>query len=128
MHRGQGWGGIGYHAVIRRNGDLELGRGWGEIGVHVGRAGHNHDSVGVCLVGGLDEDGDAAPEYDPRQLETLRIVIDGLRNRYPSARVIGHRDFSPDLDGDGVVERHEFVKMCPSFDARKWYLDGTVEA
>jgi N-acetylmuramoyl-L-alanine amidase len=31
--------------------------------------------------------------------------------------VVGHRDLSPDLDHDGVVEPHEWVKQCPCFDA-----------
>jgi hypothetical protein len=28
----------------------------------------------------------------------------------------GHRDWSPDLDHDGKVEPHEWLKMCPCFD------------
>lgn len=124
MHRGFGWSGIGYHAVIRRSGDMELGRPWNAMGAHV--AGHNNRSVGVCLVGGLNEAGNPAPEFEAVQFETLRIVLDGLSKRYPGALVLGHRDLSPDLDGDGVVEPHEWIKMCPSYDAQLWYRTGTV--
>jgi N-acetylmuramoyl-L-alanine amidase len=31
--------------------------------------------------------------------------------------VVGHRDLSPDLDKDGLVEPHEWMKQCPCFDA-----------
>jgi len=124
MHRGFGWSGIGYHGVIRRNGNLELGRPWDDLGAHV--KGHNARSVGVCLVGGLDEAGVPAAKYAPVQMETLRLVVDGLLQRYPDARVLGHRDLSPDMDDDGVVEPHEWIKACPSFEVSTWMATGTV--
>jgi N-acetyl-anhydromuramyl-L-alanine amidase AmpD len=34
--------------------------------------------------------------------------------------VVGHRDLSPDLDGDGQVEPHEWIKLCPAFEVRDW--------
>ena len=37
--------------------------------------------------------------------------------------VLGHRDTSPDLDGDGIVEPEEWTKMCPCFDAKEEYSD-----
>lgn len=45
-----GWSDIGYHAVIRRDGTLEMGRTIRRIGAHV--RGHNRDSIGLCLIGG----------------------------------------------------------------------------
>lgn len=36
----------------------------------------------------------------------------------------GHRDLSPDIDGDGVVERHEWLKTCPGFDVAAWLASG----
>ena len=29
--------------------------------------------------------------------------------------VLGHRDPSPDLDGDGIVDPEEWTKLCPCF-------------
>ena len=44
-----------------------------------------------------------------------------LRKLYPGAKIIGHRDTSPDLNGNGIVEPCEFIKACPSFDAKTEY-------
>ena len=49
MHIRFGWEGIGYHKIIRRNGDIENGRPEFWIGAHV--YGKNNVSLGVCLIG-----------------------------------------------------------------------------
>ena len=36
---------------------------------------------------------------------------------------MGHRDLSPDTDGDGHVEPEEWLKFCPCFDALWDYGD-----
>jgi N-acetylmuramoyl-L-alanine amidase len=36
-------------------------------------------------------------------------------------RITGHRDLSPDIDKDGVVEPNEWVKQCPCFNAETEY-------
>lgn len=117
-HRARGFAQIGYHAVIRRTGRLEFGRPFGEVGAHV--LGHNRSSVGVCLVGGLLEDGTPghtfAEVYTGRQRETLLNLLHVLWDAYPDAQTVGHRDLSPDIDGDGIVEPWEWLKDCPCFD------------
>ena len=55
MHLRRGWSGIGYHQVIRRDGEIEFGRHFDESGAHV--KGQNFRSVGVCLIGGVNENG-----------------------------------------------------------------------
>jgi N-acetyl-anhydromuramyl-L-alanine amidase AmpD len=117
-HRGRGWNGIGYHAVIRRDGAIEFGRQFDEVGSHV--KGQNYRSVGVCLVGGVDENGGAKDNFTTEQLKSLTAIVATLERAYPGAEVLGHRDLSPDLNGDGVIEKHEWVKDCPCFDVRKW--------
>jgi N-acetyl-anhydromuramyl-L-alanine amidase AmpD len=118
-HKARGWGDIGYHYVIRRDGTLEKGRHEAAVGAHVG--GHNWHTLGICLAGGLN-DRTGAPEdnFTPAQWETLRGLMKALAGRYPRATVLGHRDLSPDRDGDGEVEPHEWLKSCPCFDARAW--------
>ena len=101
------WSDCGYHYVIRRNGRMEKGRAEDLAGAHV--QGHNHDTVAVCLVGGVDDGGDPHQNYTDDQYATLLKLLVTLKKRYPTASVMGHRDF-PGVD-----------KACPCFDAKKWY-------
>ena len=117
-HKQRGWSGIGYHAVIRRDGEIEFGRHFDEVGAHV--KGQNYRSVGVCMVGGVDTQGDAEDNFTEEQYESLVAILVTLERAYPFAEILGHRDLSPDLDGDGIIEEHEWLKDCPCFDVRKW--------
>ncbi|MFF7707792.1 N-acetylmuramoyl-L-alanine amidase [Pseudomonas sp. NPDC007930] len=117
-HLKRGWAAVGYHYVIRRDGTLEAGRPEGSIGAHV--AGHNATSIGVCLVGGLDAAGQPACNYTEAQMASLRRVLGELHGRYPAARIVGHRDLSPDGNGDGVISPNEYLKACPCFDVGEW--------
>lgn len=118
-HLAKGWASIGYHFVITRAGDLELGRPVDEVGAHV--QGFNGRSVGVCMVGGLDERGqplvNAPNQFTDAQWRTAHVVADYLRCLYPDARICGHRDLSPDLNKDGRIQPAEWLKTCPGFDA-----------
>ena len=107
-HKKQGWRTIGYHWVIRRDGTLEKGRDEAIAGAHV--EGHNANSVGVCLVGGVAQDDFTKPEnnFTPRQFATLKRLLTDLARRFPDAVVKGHRDYP------------KVKKACPSFDARAW--------
>jgi N-acetylmuramoyl-L-alanine amidase len=117
-HRERGWLRIGYHYVIPRNGEIEHGRAMDEIGAHV--AGYNWNSVSVCLAGGIDESGKPANNYTTAQMTTLAGIVRMLKREYPDAQVVGHRDLSPDKDGDGNIEPNEWIKACPSFNVKEW--------
>lgn len=116
-HRERGFAEIGYHFVIGLDGKVETGRRVEIPGAHV--SGHNAYSIGICLIGGLLR-GKAAATYTDAQLDALERLLARLREQYPSATICGHRDLSPDRDGDGVVEPHEWLKECPCFDVRDW--------
>lgn len=105
---------IGYHFVIYTNGAISTGRAVDEIGAHV--AGKNSISLGVCLVG--------TDKFTAEQWAGLKANIESLTKKYPEARVVGHRDLSPDKDGDGVVEPEEWTKVCPCFDVSAWLTGG----
>lgn len=112
---------IGYHHVIYTNGAIANGRGYDEIGAHT--SGHNKVSLGIAMVG-MDR-------FSVAQWESLRGLIWALTEqqgkypaRYPNARIVGHRDLSPDTDGDGVVEPQEWLKTCPGFDVAAWRAGG----
>lgn len=119
--KGRGWADIGYALVILRDGTIEAGRPLDEIGAHV--AGHNHDSIGICMVGGLDSFGNShanRPDlFTFAQWETARAVYQFMRRLYPFAQHVGHRDLSPDRDSDGQVEPQEWLKHCPCFDVTR---------
>jgi len=117
---GRGWSDIGYHYVIKRDGKLEAGRRPDtSVGSHV--AGYNSSTLGICLVGGLSNaTGKPENNFTPEQWATLKGLVIELSGRFKKATILGHRDLSPDKDGDGVVEPHEWLKMCPCFDAKDW--------
>ena len=48
-HKNKGYGGIGYHFVILKNGIIERGRNEDSVGAHC--VGQNYCSIGICLVG-----------------------------------------------------------------------------
>lgn len=106
-HRQKGYLCIGYHYVIRRNGQVEHGRPLADIGAHA--QGHNATSVGICLVGGVTEKNvnKAEGNFTPEQMGSLRALVTLLKQDYPEAAIIGHRDVNP-------------KKACPSFDAKAW--------
>lgn len=119
MHRNQGWLCIGYHFVIKTDGTIQRGRPIDAIGSHV--KGHNADSVGICLVGGVDSSGKSCNNFTDAQMTSLKELLDYLLYVYPDCEVLGHRDFA------GVA------KDCPCFDVKTWYkkpvyvkYDGTM--
>lgn len=117
-HKQRGFDTVGYHYVIRRNGTRETGRPESAIGAHV--RGHNSKSIGVCLAGGVDPQGKPHNNFTAEQFATLEALLRELKGRYPQARILGHRDLSPDKNGDGRITPDEFIKACPTFDVAQW--------
>lgn len=104
---GNGWSDIGYHFVIRRDGTIELGRPIERAGAHA--KGHNANSVGTCLVGGVDEDMFPEDNFTKEQKASLRAIDTGIKAFVDNeVETLGHRDLP------GVT------KDCPCFDVKKW--------
>lgn len=131
-HKARGFRDCGYHFYIKRDGTRFLGRELAEIGAHVGDVGKNSNSIGICYEGGLDRNGKAkdtrTPEQKEELLATILEVMTRLKKIQPDVKIkiMGHRDLSPDLDKDGVVEPHEWVKLCPCFNAIPEYAQIRV--
>ena len=118
---GRGWSDIGYHFYIDINGKIWKGRDIDRSGAHCKN--HNRNSIGVCYCGGVEADGKTPKDTRTETQKELMIeLIKRLKGLYPKATIHGHRDFSIDRDGDGV-EKHEFMKMCPCFDAEIEYAE-----
>ena len=125
MHRRRGFNGTGYHYYIRKDGTVHLTRPVERIGAHA--KGFNASSIGICYEGGLDCRGRPADTRTPEQRATLRLLIHQLLEVFPGCRVCGHRDLSPDRNGNGEIEPEEWMKACPCFDAEQEFKEFAAE-
>jgi len=105
----RGWSDIGYHWIITLSGSIEKGRPESKSGAHA--KGFNKNSIGVVYVGGVDSEMKPKDTRTKGQKETLRCLLEDLKERYPNAEIIGHRDL-PNTN-----------KSCPSFDAKNEYAN-----
>lgn len=131
-HKERGFKCIGYHFVVDLDGTIEAGRPLTMSGAHCNTSGlsgrvYNSHSIGVCYVGGLDKDGNAADTRTPAQKVSLHNLIYSLIMQYPIKEVIGHRDASPDKNGDGQISQNEWIKACPCYDVKSEYPLALVE-
>lgn len=113
-HLDQGMQGIGYHFYIRKDGYIWTTRPLYMIGAHA--RGFNRESIGIAYEGGLDGQGHPADTRTEKQKLSMRALIRCLKKDFGISRVCGHRDLSPDRNGNGIVEPHEWLKQCPCFD------------
>ncbi len=116
-HLARGWSDIGYHYIIGHQ-QIEFGRPLGRIPASA--RSHNSNAAAICYIGGLDSNGKPKDTRTERQKELLIKMIKQLKHIYPKAVIVGHRDLSPDRDGDSKIEKSEWLKSCPCFPAEKW--------
>lgn len=124
---------IGYHYVIGIDGMIYTGRHLEEVGAHV--QGANSNSVGICIIG--------TDKFTLEQFNSLRKLMSTLaleitrRNTTDvngtlaafkdfGISVKGHRDYSPDKNGNGIIERNEWLKICPGFSVAEWLKGGMI--
>jgi N-acetylmuramoyl-L-alanine amidase len=116
LHRERGFNGCGYHFYVRRDGLIVSMRALEKAGAHA--RGHNARSVGIAYEGGLNARGFPCDTRTSYQRNSLQSLVASLLRDFPGSRVVGHRDLSPDLDGDGEVSSEEWFKACPCFDVK----------
>lgn len=106
MHLDRGFSDIGYHFVIARDGHWLVGRPITKQGAGV--KGYNKDNVHICLVGGIDSDGESEFNYTDEQMSTLRYRITDLSSTYgiKQENIKGHRDWP------------KVAKDCPCFNVQ----------
>lgn len=115
------WRNPGYHYIIAPDGTINLTHPLSKIANGV--RGYNHSSVHIAYIGGKKFD-----DRTPEQKKSMKFLLKKLLkdNELGDIPVMGHRDLSPDLDGDGAIEPHEFVKLCPNFDVKKWMIEEKI--
>jgi hypothetical protein len=80
------WRDIGYHLVVRKNGEVEFGRALWTTGAHTEGA---NDTIGICVTG----DGDSEA-WTAAQREAVLVTVVGLCNTHKltAEDVCGHRE------------------------------------
>lgn len=84
-HKNNGWAGIGYHFVVRKDGTIEEGRPIHTVGAHA--TGQNFDSIGVCFEGNFEVEtmGEA-------QKQAGKDLIAWLKATYSLGKIQRHKD------------------------------------
>ena len=87
QHARQGWGGIGYHYFIDKDGTIYMGRAETAIGIHA--TNNNQDSIGICFNGNFETD-----TMSMAQMSAGKELVAHLRQKYNIAisSVVRHKD------------------------------------
>lgn len=93
-HERRGFDGIGYHWVILEDGTRQAGRPWYWKGAHAAEGGHNHNSLGILLIGRGD--------FTDAQMRTLAELYQELKATWPRAEWKNHRDVDPGTECPGI--------------------------
>jgi len=98
---------IGYQFIIERDGHVVECRGQDHIGSHT--PGHNMDSIGICLVGGREQDVEGGVNnFTPDQMNALKHLIQFLIKTYGPLKVFSHSEVQR--------FRHKDHPPCPPID------------
>ena len=119
-HLQRGFNDVGYHFIIRLDGTIEIGRPLNKVGAHV--TNNNTGKIGICYIGGLSSKNKSKDTRTEEQKNSLSELINVLKTFISIKEVKGHRDFSKDLNGNGIIESFEYMKDCPCFDVQKEYV------
>ena len=111
-----GWAGIGYHYVIRKDGTIEQGRKPLAVGAHALH--HNKNSVGICVAGNFEV---AKPNRE--QMDSLKLLTAWLCQKYklnPMRKgvIVGHRNLNDTAcPGENLYKRlDEIRRYCRDFE------------
>lgn len=116
-----GWKTPGYHVIVEPDGTahelLPIEK------VSNGVKGFNASSIHISYIGGVTGAMKPVDNRTPEQKATIRKYLKKWRALFPKAKIQGHRDFSPDKNGNGRIDAWERIKECPCFDAIPEYQD-----
>ena len=110
----KGWKNPGYHYVVFPDGKLvQL---LSEDKVSNGVQGYNSTSINVSYIGGIDKQGRPVDNRTQAQKDSLYNILMYLKQQYPKAHIMGHRDI-------WVKDSKKWKKWCPCFDAEQEYKE-----
>lgn len=110
--RAKGWKSPGYHYVVFPDGKVE--QLLDENKISNGVQGYNSTSINIAYVGGIDGKGRPCDNRTNDQKSILRTLLGDLKERYPNAKIMGHRDI-------WGKNPSKWKKQCPCFDAEEEY-------
>jgi len=90
IHMRKGLLDIGYHFVIRRDGIIDSGRPQFAVGNHTEE--HDEDSIGICLIGGINEDYQHEDNFTQLQSRICKRLVRILIQMYPEAEIYSHNE------------------------------------
>ena len=126
--KSKGWGTGGYHRIVKQDGKTHKLYDFGTV-VN-GVKGHNHECIHISYIGGVNPKNykEAKDTRTDEQKDGLTAnIIDAMvwiennGGDFSKVQILGHRDFSPDKNGNGKIESWERTKECPSFEAKEEY-------
>lgn len=137
-HNILGWKNPGYHVIIDLMGEPHYVHDFHKTANGV--RGFNHQCLHLCYIGGVDPNNykKAIDTRSQFQKDTqLRIEIEmihwllenGKTDCHTDLMILGHRDFSPDKNLNGMVDSNERIKECPSYDTipEKFWIGATSQ-
>lgn len=131
------WKSVGYHLIVDLSGNIHTLADFKQI--TNGVEGNNGKSIHICYIGGVevagkDKNGQtiykgkdtrtASQKYalDKAIIKAINWLVANGKDVTKDLAVVGHRDFSPDNDKNGIISSWERIKECPSFDAITEYI------
>jgi N-acetylmuramoyl-L-alanine amidase len=130
-----GWNSPGYCRIVDLDANIHTLADY--VDITNGVKGFNSEYIHIAYTGGVDPNNykKAVDTRTDKQKLKLQFLISDImlwleKNGEDITKdfaVVGHRDFSNDKNGSGVIEKFERIKECPSFDAIKEYLYYTSE-
>lgn len=84
LHLANGWSGIGYHLLVRKDGTVHAGRPLDRQGAHA--QGYNYCSVGLCFEGNFEYE-----QMSEKQAAAGVRAALYLRGRFPAAQILPHK-------------------------------------
>lgn len=122
--KSKGWSRPGYHHMIEADGSVHNLVPIENISNGV--AGFNSNSIHISYMGGVGHQGEILDNRTDAQKAKQKELVEKYKAMFPTATILGHRDFSPDKNRNGIIEENEWMKACPSFSVKAWLKEADI--